>query len=202
MLSTIFLVAGLYIIFKKEIVISSKKSIKGTKAQIIGLLLIAPALLGYVLQIIPEKPTQINNVPVQTESNPVSESKDNNTEETLGLYQRILSTLPNHNLYCIPNQKSYCTGEGCTSKKDNVFLLFGKSNNSGYFIARCDSKPCDIYDVDVVPSGSFIEFITKEPHGMTFKMSTVDNKYVEVITLGTDSFVTNGTCYLNENEPI
>lgn len=54
MISILFLIAGLYMIFKKEIKISSKKSIKGKTAQYAGLIFVAPALLSYVLRLIPE----------------------------------------------------------------------------------------------------------------------------------------------------
>ncbi len=56
MLAIFFLIAGLYMIFKKEVRISSKRSIKGRVAQNIGLIFLAPAILSYVLKLIPDSP--------------------------------------------------------------------------------------------------------------------------------------------------
>ncbi len=119
-----------------------------------------------------------------------------NVRKVNNLYKQMLPTLPEHNLYCIPVSKYYCSLEGCKDIEASVFMLIGKSNDIGLFTARCDDKPCDIYGINLVPSGSIIDFITKEPHGTLFRMSQVDESFVEVVTLGTDSFVTNGYCYL------
>lgn len=54
MLAIFFLIAGLYIVFKKEVRISSKRSIKGKTAQRVGLIFLAPAILSYLLELIPE----------------------------------------------------------------------------------------------------------------------------------------------------
>lgn len=59
MLAIFFTIAGLYMIFKKEVKISSKKSIKGKVAQKIGLIFIIPAILSYILKLIPENPINI-----------------------------------------------------------------------------------------------------------------------------------------------
>lgn len=59
MLAIFFTIAGLYMIFKKEVKISSKKSIKGKVAQKIGLIFIIPAILSYILKLIPENPINV-----------------------------------------------------------------------------------------------------------------------------------------------
>ncbi len=110
------------------------------------------------------------------------------------LYNQMSPSLPSHDLYCIPNKKSYCTLQGCKDVEASTFTLIGKGGES-LFLARCDSKPCDIYDVDLVQSGVFTTLETKEPHGMLFRTSQIDQSFIEVVTLGTDSFVTNGQCY-------
>jgi hypothetical protein len=108
----------------------------------------------------------------------------------------MFSTLPEHGMYCIPNIKSSCGAEGCKDVEPNVFVLLGKSSRpDGLFLARCDDKPCDVYDVNLKKSGAYASFETVEPRGMLFKMSTLDNSYIEVITLGTDSLISNGICY-------
>jgi len=108
----------------------------------------------------------------------------------------MLSGLPAHDLYCIPSKKSYCTLEGCKDVEANVFILLGMDKTKdNLFLARCDNKPCDIYDVNLIQSGEFTTFETKEPHGMLFRTSNLDQSFIEVVTLGTDSFVSNGYCY-------
>jgi len=46
-------------VFKKEVRISSKRSIKGKIAQRIGLIFLAPAILSYLLRLIPESPLSV-----------------------------------------------------------------------------------------------------------------------------------------------
>lgn len=113
------------------------------------------------------------------------------------LYSQMLPSLPAHDLYCIPTVKSYCSVDGCKKMEANVFLLFGKTKDS-LFMARCDDKPCDTYDVNISQSGVFTDFETKEPHGLMFRTSNLNQSFTEVVTLGTDSFVSYGYCYLSK----
>ena len=125
----------------------------------------------------------------------VQQVKQNaNATKVTNLYNQILPSLPAHELYCIPSKKSYCTLEGCEDVEANVFILLGQKKDS-LFLARCDNKPCDVYDVNLSQSGMFTSFETKEPHGILFRTSQLDQSFIEVITLGTDSFVSNGYCY-------
>lgn len=121
-------------------------------------------------------------------------AQNNNASKVSNLYNQMLPSLPAHDLYCIPNKKSYCTLEGCKDVEANVFTLLGQRKD-GLFLARCDSKPCDVYDVNLVQSGEFTSFETAEPHGMLFRTSNLDQSFIEVVTLGTESFVSNGNCY-------
>lgn len=59
MLAIFFLIAGLYMVFKKEIRISSKRSIKGKIAQRIGLVFVISGLLPSVIGLIPESPISV-----------------------------------------------------------------------------------------------------------------------------------------------
>lgn len=59
MLSAIFLIAGLYMVFKKEIKISSKRVIKGKIPQRIGLVFVISGLLPSVIKLIPESPISV-----------------------------------------------------------------------------------------------------------------------------------------------
>ncbi|OGN29175.1 MAG: hypothetical protein A3A33_02855 [Candidatus Yanofskybacteria bacterium RIFCSPLOWO2_01_FULL_49_25] len=54
---TLLLIWGLYIVSKKEVKISSKRSIKGRVAQIIGILIIFLAILAIARNLVPEGPT-------------------------------------------------------------------------------------------------------------------------------------------------
>lgn len=121
-------------------------------------------------------------------------TRNDNASKVSNLYNQMLPSLPAHNLYCIPSKKSYCTLEGCKDVEANVFILLGQRKDS-LFLARCDNKPCDMYDVNLVQSGEFTSFETKEPHGMLFRTSNLDQSFIEVVTLGTESFVSNGYCY-------
>ena len=129
------------------------------------------------------------------ENNQQVNPTDNATKVT-NLYNQMSSSLPAHDLYCVPSKKSYCTLEGCKDVEANVFVLLGKTQKEdGLFMARCDNKPCDVYDVNLSQSGMFTSFETKEPHGILFRTSQLDQSFVEVVTLGTESFVSNGYCY-------
>lgn len=119
----------------------------------------------------------------------------NNATGLFSLYNEMLPSLPAHDLYCIPSNKSYCTSSGCVGVDASVFVLIGKIADSSLFMARCDRRPCDVYGVELVQSGAFTSFNTKGPHGVLFKTSQLDQSFVEVVTLGTDSFVSNGYCY-------
>ncbi len=122
--------------------------------------------------------------------------KADNTAKITNLYNQTSSTLPSHDLYCIPSKKSYCTLEGCKDVEANVFVLLGKTQGEDeLFMARCDEKPCDTYDVNLSQSGVFTPFETKEPHVILFRTSNLDQSYIEVVTLGTESFISSGLCY-------
>ena len=135
-----------------------------------------------------------SEIPLNENTQQVKQT-DNATKVT-NLYNQMSSSLPPHNLYCIPSKKSYCTLEGCKDVEANVFVLLGKTKkDDGLFMARCDNKPCDVYDVNLSQSGAFTTFETKEPHGILFRTSQLDQSFIEVVTLGTESFVSNGYCY-------
>jgi len=138
-----------------------------------------------------KQPTPTSSVP---QENSQQATQNNNASKVSNLYKQMLPSLPAHDLYCIPSKKSYCTLEGCEDVEANIFILLGQKKDS-LFLARCDNKPCDVYDVNLIQSGEFTSFETKEPHGMLFRTSNLDQSFIEVVTLGTDSFVSNGYCY-------
>jgi len=139
---------------------------------------------------------QPTTAPLGFQENSQQAAQNDNASKVSSLYNQMLSGLPAHDLYCIPSKKSYCTLEGCKDVEANVFILLGMDKTKdNLFLARCDNKPCDIYDVNLIQSGEFTTFETKEPHGMLFRTSNLDQSFIEVVTLGTDSFVSNGYCY-------
>ena len=140
----------------------------------------------------------ITSAPLGSQENTQQEQvKQSNSEvKVTNLHTQMLPSLPAHDLYCIPSKKSYCSLEGCENVEPNVFILLGKTQKEdGLFLARCDNKPCDIYDVNLLQSGEFTTFETKEPHGILFRTSNLDQSFIEVVTLGTESFVSSGHCY-------
>jgi len=58
MASLFFLLAGLYIVYKKEVKISAKRVIKGKTAEHLGALYVVAGLFPYVVNAIPAQPIQ------------------------------------------------------------------------------------------------------------------------------------------------
>lgn len=161
-------------------------------------ILLSSIILGsfyYVSEINKQKSIEKQQTEQEKQVRTVKEFKDNTIKIT-NLYNQVLPNLPAHDLYCIPSKKSSCTLEGCKEIEANVFVLLGiNSKENNLFMARCDNKPCDVYSVNLVQSGMFTTFETKEPHGILFRTSQLDQSYIEVVTFGTDSLVSNGYCY-------
>lgn len=129
------------------------------------------------------------------EVNKPSIKNNGNSNAAFYNYQNA-SDLPSHGLYCIPVKKFNCSVDGCKEMEPTVFVLLGyKALEDTIFMARCDDKPCDIYDVNILQPGAFTTYETKEPHGILFRTSSLDQSYVEVATLGTEAFISNGYCY-------
>lgn len=134
--------------------------------------------------------------PADFQENTQQIKQSDNIRTVTNLYNQMSPTLPPHDLYCIPSKKSHCSLAGCKDVEANIFILLGKTQKAdGLFMARCDNKPCDVYDVNLLQSGAFTTFETKEPHGMLFRTSQLDQSFIEVVTLGTESLISNGFCY-------
>lgn len=156
-----------------------------------GIILVLVVVLAIVYS--DKQPT---TKPLDSQENTQQVKQIDNAIKVTSLYNKMSSSLPAHDLYCIPSKKSYCTLEGCKDVEANVFVLLGKTpKENSLFMARCDNKPCDVYDVNLSQSGMFVSFETKEPHGILFRTSQLDQSFVEVVTIGTESFVSNGYCY-------
>jgi hypothetical protein len=113
----------------------------------------------------------------------------------LNIYNEVSTSLPPHDLYCIPETKSHCSIDGCKNADPNIFVIIGGSLEKDFYIARCDAKPCDVYPAEYHESGAFLTIETIDPHGMLFRLSSIDKSFVEVVSLGTDTLVSNGHCY-------
>jgi hypothetical protein len=92
---------------------------------------------------------------------------------------------------CIPTSKQYCqNGASCSSMKPSVFLLVDEIQNKYY---RCDNKPCDEYDYSSNISGIYNVIRPLPPKQGEIKLSN-DGGYYEVVSLGLDLFISQGTC--------
>ena len=103
--------------------------------------------------------------------------------------------LPSNHTLCIPVKKFLCDANECQEVEPKVFNLIGGSS-SNPTISRCDSLGCDTYEAIIDSSGEYKNIQSIEPRGFIFKMSynTLDKKFIEVTTLGLDTYVTYGYC--------
>jgi hypothetical protein len=127
-------------------------------------------------------------------------SKNNSSldvNSALTTYNIHKPLLPPHQLYCIPERKVSCSIDGCDDVVPSVFVLINE-DKSNYSISRCDDKPCDTYEATPYFSGAYLEVKTNDNHGLLFKTSIIDQSYVEVVTLGTDTLTSHGRCYKND----
>jgi len=127
-------------------------------------------------------------------SNEISKLQDLDKTLALTSYNAQKTTLPPHDMYCIPERKISCSINNCENIEARVFVLISENNNK-VTISRCDDKPCDIYEATPYFSGAFMEIRTNDNHGLLFKTSSIDQSFVEVVTLGTDTLTSYGHCY-------
>ena len=105
--------------------------------------------------------------------------------------------LPEHNTVCFPAKKLLCNSGACENAEPKVFNLISGGSVSlslNPTFSRCDSKGCDTYDSQFEPSGEYVNVQPLDPKGIMFKMSSLNSKYVEVVTLGLDTHVSYGYC--------
>ncbi|MBA3733374.1 hypothetical protein H0W91_03290 [Patescibacteria group bacterium] len=114
--------------------------------------------------------------------------------ELENLYKSSSQWPANHTI-CIPIKKFYCDGNSCENVEPKVFNLIGGDRDNPK-IYRCDRNGCDAYDSIIEDSGEYKNIQPVYPKGFIFKMSynTIDKKYVEVTTLGLDTFISYGYC--------
>jgi hypothetical protein len=92
---------------------------------------------------------------------------------------------------CVISSKFSCTAEG--GCQQNQIGMWNEIDLSGETFARCDRNGCDRYPMEVSRSGMYYVFDIPG-RGMLAKMLLDGSEYVEVVTLGTMSLVSFGTC--------
>ena len=137
------------------------------------------------------------------QENEPKENEGNNIENLM--FDIDLSSLdyklPSYTKICIPETKQFCSKEGCEQIKASVFVLYDNNNKLLY---RCDEKPCDVYEVDVYPSGIFKYLRPKNAKDLSLKIADdptvktafpeIENEYIELLGTGLEVMVSNGKC--------
>ncbi len=110
------------------------------------------------------------------------------------IYNKSDKTISHHTL-CIPVKKFHCDASSCESTDPKVFNLIS-GNRENLIVSRCDANGCDTYKSVFNDSGEYKNIQPIDPKGFLFKMSynTVDKKFIEITTLGLDTFVSYGYC--------
>lgn len=98
--------------------------------------------------------------------------------------------LPRYTKICLPESRYDCSSSGCEKNKPTTFVLYDENTSKVY---RCDSKPCDSYDVSREVSGLYTNLTPITPNGSLVKLSSV-NEYVESVSLGLDTIIYRGRC--------
>lgn len=97
-------------------------------------------------------------------------------------------------LACFPTSRFDCSEDGCVQNQPNTYYFIDHGTEGGSYF-RCDSAGCDQYDIDVHVSGVFTQFAPKNASAaMLFKVSSLDNSFVDVATIGTNALVSYGKC--------
>jgi hypothetical protein len=101
-------------------------------------------------------------------------------------------------LSCFPSSRFDCGPQGCEPVAPATYYFVDYGTESGTYF-RCDAKGCDSYGVNVVPSGSFIQFVPISGQAMLFKVKTDDllgskGEFVDIATLGRSSLISFGKC--------
>lgn len=92
---------------------------------------------------------------------------------------------------CAVNQKFYCEkGKACISIKNNIVIRVDYLKR---VYSRCDTKGCDDYKALIGKSGTFTNIFIPN-RGALAKVSMLDHSFLEVVTLGTNAYVSHGIC--------
>ena len=93
---------------------------------------------------------------------------------------------------CEFQSKFHCDGNSCIPIEPTTWNLVDLETKS---IARCDNQGCDWYEMEIHQSGFFTIFDVAE-RGFMAKMSIDGKSYIEIATLGTEAYVSQGSCEL------
>jgi len=156
------------------------------------LITISILILGFYCLVTKNKIESNSEIEQVAKYNTINNTVFSDRESVRSVYLNS-SNLPVHNTVCLPEKKFFCSIDGCEPHNIGVFNLISGNSKDGS-LSRCDKKPCDTYPVTKSESGNFKVLQTEPEHGMLFKMSYVDLSYTEIVTLGTDSFITFGKC--------
>lgn len=101
-------------------------------------------------------------------------------------------------LSCFPTSRYDCSPEGCIPNTPATYYFVDHGTESGTYF-RCDTKGCDSYQIKVMFSGSFVQFIPSLGQAMFFKVASDDfqpnkGEFVDVATLGTLTIISFGKC--------
>ena len=98
--------------------------------------------------------------------------------------------LPNYTKLCTPESRYDCSANECIKGKPNIFVLYDENRDKVY---RCDTEPCDEYDVKKEESGLYTNLTPITPNGSFIKLSNKD-EYTEVVSLGLNVLIYKGKC--------
>jgi len=120
-----------------------------------------------------------------------SQIKTEKVDDSFDLNINSLSyQLPSYTKICLPKSRYNCYSDGCKKTKPAVFVLYDDNLSKVY---RCDSQPCDGYDVKKDVSGEYINLTPLIPGSSSVKFSS-GNEYVETVSLGLDFIIYRGIC--------
>ena len=90
---------------------------------------------------------------------------------------------------CVPDSEIVCSAGACQSVQPTTRSLVD-FDSSAY--SRCDSKSCDRYPMVSAKSGIFVS--VQFAPGTLFKATADGSAYVEVVTLGVQTYSYFGRC--------
>lgn len=94
-------------------------------------------------------------------------------------------------LICQPDKKFTCDAEeGC---RPSALGTFYRVNASNAVYERCDRRGCDSYRAQVTRSGT-MEIYELVGRGAFLKLQTLDNSFVESVSLTTVVILSFGSC--------
>lgn len=107
----------------------------------------------------------------------------------LAMSQLGASSVGAEEWYCSPTVKFYCERKGCKNIQPTVWVTLDFSTQS---YGRCDKQGCDQYSMTSSVSGIYILAVAQG--GTILKMMNDGSEFVEVVSLGTTTYISFGSC--------